>query len=114
MRRFLPFPCKFSLTLDEPLSPFFSLAELETEALVSSFRIGEVVSDVEASDSDCESLFVSDSGDTCLVGAGFSTVGGVVEFSFTLELTALGEVPPVFSTLVPALATGEEVAASVA
>ena len=114
MRRSLPFPCKFSLPLDEPLSPFFSLAELETEALVSSFRIGEVVSDVEASDSDCESLFVSDSGDTCLVGAGFSTVGGVVESSFTLELTALGEVPPVFSTLVPALATGEEVAASVA
>ncbi len=73
---------------------------------------------------DCESLFVLGSGDTCLVGAGFSevvvvgatvsTVGGVVESSFSLELTALGEVLPVFSTLVPALATVEEVAAAVA
>ncbi|WP_255776749.1 hypothetical protein [Streptococcus constellatus] len=73
---------------------------------------------------DCESLVVFGSGDTCLVGAGFSevvvvgaavsTVGGVVESSFSLELTALGEVLPVFSTLVPALATVEEVTASVA
>ncbi|KXU02166.1 hypothetical protein SCODD09_00635 [Streptococcus constellatus] len=72
---------------------------------------------------DCESLFASDSGDTCSVGTGFSevvvvdaagsTVWGVVDSSFALELTALEEPPTVLSKLFPAFATVGEVATSV-